>query len=98
VECRDLAVGDLSSGLNLLPGGTANFTRSREQLNVTAISELVPNYASSRISAIGDNGSNLYGLITASGTPQVVNSVRNMSTVCCCAPWNVMQRIYLEFW
>lgn len=81
VGCRDLAAGDLSSGVHLLPGGVAKFTPSLGGVGVSAISQLVPNSASTRVYAIADNGSSLYAFTAANGTLQVLNSVRTCCSV-----------------
>ena len=90
MACRDLVVGDSSGGVNLLPGGVANFTRTVQALGVSVISQLLPNNASTSVYAISDNNPTVYALNNDNGNLQMLNSVRNMEVdrtlcaVCCC--------------
>lgn len=76
--CRDLVAGDSLGGVNLLPGGVANFTQTVEDLGVSVISQLLPNSASTRVYAISDNHPTVYALTNDNGTLQMLNSVRDM--------------------
>jgi hypothetical protein len=104
MACRDLVVGDSSGGVNLLPGGVANFTQIVEDLGVSVISQLLPNSASTSVYAISDNDPTLYALTSNNGTLQMLNSVRNMKSeienlcvMCCCMRCAMMQLICLRF-